>query len=112
MILYIANEFTFRFGNSASSNVIIWSFVLVAILIVGFVAVTKAKKRLRDDHDMDPGVASGFTLSDLREMHRSGQISDEEFERAKAKIVEVARKAADRDKQSRKREPGQDGPGM
>lgn len=111
-MMHIASENMFRIGHDASSNVIIWSVVLVVILIVGFLAVTKAKKRLRDDDDTSPGVASGFTLSDLRQLRRAGQISEEEFERAKAKIVELARKAADRNKPGSKQELGQDGSEM
>jgi uncharacterized membrane protein len=33
-------------------------------------------------------TGAGFTLADLRDLHRKGHMSDEEFERAKAKIVQ------------------------
>jgi hypothetical protein len=29
----------------------------------------------------------GFTIGDLRDLHRSGQLTDEEFQKAKQKIV-------------------------
>jgi hypothetical protein len=38
--------------------------------------------------------AQGFTLSDLRQLHKSGAMTDEEFERAKAKIVQTVQAAA------------------
>jgi hypothetical protein len=41
---------------------------------------------------------AGFTLADLRDLHRGGHMSDEEFERAKAQLVQgytaAAQKAA------------------
>ncbi len=45
----------------------------------------------------DGGIpSSGFTLADLRELHRSGRISQEEFDRAKAMIVAAHQRAAQR----------------
>ena len=76
-----------------TTSVIIWSLVLVVLILAGFVAVSYVKKRLRNDDDAkDPARELGFTLSDLRQLHRSGQISDEEFARAKGKIVAAARR--------------------
>ncbi len=74
-------------------GVVFWSIVLFLLLIVGFWAVTRLKRRMADTGPQ-PGAEAGFTLSDLRRLHREGQMSDEEFERAKAKIVEVARRNA------------------
>jgi hypothetical protein len=45
----------------------------------------------------DETSGAGFTLSDLRRLHKSGQMSDAEFERAKAKVVEAARRATERE---------------
>ncbi|MDB5174078.1 MAG: hypothetical protein JWN51_2851 [Phycisphaerales bacterium] len=67
-----------------------WLLVLMVILIAGMYVARHIKKRLKDT---DEPTGPGFTLSDLRQFHKSGQLSDEEFERAKAKII-VASKAA------------------
>jgi hypothetical protein len=76
---------------------ILWaSLGLVAFLIFGFLVVTQVKRRMNAG-DSDPTAASGFTLSDLRELHESGQMSDEEFERAKGRVIAAARRATDRD---------------
>ena len=72
-------------------SVIIWSLVLVVFLVIGFILVAAVKKRLRDDEVSTPGAGAGFTLSDLRQMHRAGQITNEEFDRAKEKIIGVAK---------------------
>jgi hypothetical protein len=59
----------------------------------------------------DESSGTGFTLSDLRRLHKSGQMTDEEFERAKAKVVEAARRAAERDAATAgKTPPGPSGP--
>ncbi|HWE01583.1 MAG TPA: SHOCT domain-containing protein [Tepidisphaeraceae bacterium] len=75
-------------------SVIVWSSALVAFLVIGFVLVAAVKKRMRDDDVSAPGAAAGFSLSDLRQLHRQGQISDDEFERAKEKIIGAAKKGA------------------
>ena len=67
--------------------------ILVGVLIVAMVIVSWVRKRLKEP---DQPVSAGFTLSDLRQLHKSGRMTDEEFERAKAKVVEAARRAAER----------------
>ena len=67
------------------TSVYVWSLVLVVAVIAGFVLVAWAKRRLKADDR--PAASAGFTLADLREMHRSGQITAEEFERARTKLV-------------------------
>jgi uncharacterized membrane protein len=64
--------------------IIVWSLVLLAVVIVGFVLVLWVKRRLQHQ-DMAPTL--GFSLADLRELHRTGKISDEEFERARGKMA-------------------------
>jgi Short C-terminal domain len=71
-----------------------WLFAILVILIVGMYVAVYVKKRLKEP---DEPTGPGFTLSDLRQLHKSGQMSDEEFERAKAKIVVAAKTAALRD---------------
>ena len=73
---------------------IIWtSLALVGLLVAGLVIVSHLKRRLGQD---DAPVSAGFTLSDLRQMHKSGQMTDEEFEKAKAMVVGAAKRAAER----------------
>lgn len=62
-----------------------WSLVLICLLVAGFFAVSKLRQWLKED-DV-PGPAIGFTLSDLRQLHKQGKMSDEEFERARSLIV-------------------------
>jgi hypothetical protein len=86
------------------SSVIVWSLALIGVVVVGLVVVSKVKKRLQEP---DQPVSVGFTLSDLRQLHKSGQMSDEEYERAKAKVVDAAKRAAQRvEAPGRARRPG------
>src|SRR6476661_303068 len=65
---------------------ILWSAVVIGICVAGFFLLSMVRKRLKEAPTAE-GPAAGFTLSDLRQLHKSGQMSDEEFERARAKIV-------------------------
>jgi hypothetical protein len=77
---------------------ILWvSLLLIGLLIAAFVIVAQVRRRLRADDAPLAGNA-GFTLSDLRQLHKSGQMSDREFELAKAKILEAAKRASERDR--------------
>ena len=69
-----------------SFSIIVVSIVLLIIVIALFVGVAWARKRLSPNEDFH---AEGFTLADLRQMHKDGKLSDEEFERARAKMVEA-----------------------
>ena len=73
-------------------RVIGWSLVLICLLMVGFFAYSRLRQWMQDDDMPAPGI--GFTLSDLRQLHKQGQMTDEEFERAKSKIVGGAKAMA------------------
>jgi hypothetical protein len=89
-----------RGGGGDTSDVIkyilLWSGGLVVVIVLGMWAAAHLKRRYQQ-HSDQASSAAGFTLSDLRQLHRSGQMTDEEFARAKAKVVEAARRASERD---------------
>ena len=76
-------------------GVIWWMLVLLAFVVLGFVAVVQVKRWVSKPDEGSAGT--GFTLSDLRALHRSGKMSAEEFEKAKAIIVDAAQRAAKRE---------------
>ena len=80
--------------SEGSGSILIWLLVLVAVVIVGFVLVSWVRRKLTTPDEPAGGI--GFSLGDLREMHRKGQISDEEFERAKTKMTAAMKAAAER----------------
>ena len=75
-------------------KILMASLGLVALVVVGLVVVSHVRRRL---NAADQPQSSGFMLSDLRRLHKEGQMSDEEFERAKARVIEAAKRAAARD---------------
>ena len=74
------------------SEVYFWSLVLLVVLIALFGGIMLLRKWINADQPTSTGP--GFTLSDLRELHRQGKMSDEEFERAKSKMI-ASNKPAD-----------------
>jgi len=76
--------------SETSSSIFFWVAILVVIVFVLIVALAIVRKRMSPDEDFH---GEGFSLSDLRQMHKSGQLSEEEFERAKAKMVETMQAA-------------------
>jgi len=70
--------------SSLSGSIIFWGIVIVLIIVVGLLVVLYVKRMLLGD---DTVAHPAFTLSDLRQMHKSGKMTAEEFERAKAKII-------------------------
>lgn len=60
---------------------------LVVIAVLGWVAISRIRAWMKAPEDTD----EGFTLSDLRRLHREGALSDEEYERAHAQIISAVR---------------------
>ena len=77
-------------------TVLLWSAALIVLLVIGMAFALRLKRRLKAEDDPAAVPAAGFTLSDLRQMHRAGQLTEEEFTKAKEKIVAAAQKAAER----------------
>ena len=65
-------------------QVLPWLLVLLGVIVVGGVIILLARRYL---HNGGASEGGGFTLHDLRQMHAGGEISDDEFERAKAQMI-------------------------
>jgi hypothetical protein len=76
------------------SDVILWSAALLGLLMVGFLVAARLKRQFKQDDAPTPVM--GFTLSDLRQLHRDGQLTDEEFAKAKEKIVAASVKPVEK----------------
>jgi hypothetical protein len=76
--------------SAAYQSIFLWSLALIGLLLVGFFVVMKVKARLKEP---DQPVSIGFSLSDLRKLHESGQLSDEEYEKARTRLVAAMQKA-------------------
>lgn len=82
-------------GEVPIGSILTYSLILLALIFAGWITVWQVRRRLTRP---DETSGAGFTLSDLRQLHKSGQMTDAEFERAKAMVVEGARRAAERDR--------------
>jgi len=79
--------------------VIWWMLVLIVLIIAAFIVVVRIKRWASKDEE----AGENFTLSDLRRLHKNGQMSAEEFEKARALIVVQSQQA-----QQSKEKPGPD----
>ena len=80
------------------SDAFLWSAVILALCLAMFFLLSFVRKKIRANVDESP--VTGFTLADLRELHRSGKMSTDEFERAKEILLEATKTAAAQSKGS------------
>ena len=71
-----------------------WTLVVMALLVVGFLAAMRVRKWLMEDEE--GGDHPGLTLGDLRRFHRAGKMTDEEFEKARILMIASTQQATDR----------------
>lgn len=76
---------------------VVFACMMLLVLVGGgaYLVIWLRKRYWGPDDEGVPQV--GFTLGDLRHLHKSGQISAEEFAKAKEKIIAAAKRAAERD---------------
>jgi hypothetical protein len=75
------------------ATVFMWLGIIVVLIFIAYAAYMWFKRWMNDEEEPSH---TGFTLSDLRELHRQGKMSDEEFEQTKANMLAGAKKMADR----------------
>ena len=66
-----------------------WSLVVIVLVVVGFMAIAWLRKWMKEDEV--PSGSIGFGLSELRQMHARGELTDEEYERARGKMTASAK---------------------
>ena len=86
-------------AQSGTGSVFVVLGALLALVVAGFVLVAWVRRRMSPHEDFH---GEGFTLGDLRLLHKSGQLSDEEFEKAKAGMIAAAQAAALRKQEEQK----------
>ena len=83
--------------SAADESLFVWSLVLIGLVMAGFALVTWVKKKVKEP---DEGPIAGFSLADLRQLHRAGKLSAEEYERARSKMVETLKKTTEKPKKA------------
>jgi hypothetical protein len=61
-----------------------WLLVLIGVVMAGGVLIMFIRRRLQDSSSSS---SPGFTLQDLRNLHARGELTDDEFERAKTQMI-------------------------
>lgn len=69
------------YTRNVTTDIVVWSLVLMGLMIVALAVVVRLKKKIMQADEA--GAAGGFTLSDLRQLYKSGRMSADEFEKAK-----------------------------
>lgn len=64
-------------------------FLLVLLVVGGYVAVRVVRRRLGSTEQLDT-----FTLQDLRELRAQGQLSDAEYERLRVMLIGQTRNSS------------------
>jgi uncharacterized protein YneF (UPF0154 family) len=72
------------FDTNALPSIIVWCLVLVVAIVVGFAIAVWVKRRITEP---ESPASPGFSLEDLRQLHREGKLSDQEYERARARMA-------------------------
>ena len=70
--------------GSALSELWPWLIAFVVVVLVGGVVIGAVRKWMRGT---DEAQQIGFTLGDLRELHREGKLSSEELKLAEERII-------------------------
>jgi uncharacterized membrane protein len=71
------------------SEVALWGAVLIIVVLIGWMVISAIRRRM----NADTGAAVGYTLHDLRRMRESGELSEEEFQRARQAMIEQVKGA-------------------
>ena len=66
-----------------------WLLVLLVLVIAGFIGISWLRKWMKEDEV--PSGGTGFGLGELRQMHARGELTTEEYERARAKMTASAK---------------------
>ena len=78
-------------ADQSTGGALIWSIVLIVALLLLFGGIVLYRKWMNAD---DTTTGEGFTLSDLRRLHKEGKMTDGEFESAKAILIGSLKAAA------------------
>ena len=74
------------------SEVLPWILLLIGLVVVLGLVIYAARRLL---HGGGTDVGGGFTLGDLRDLHAAGEITDEEYERARSRMIDRVRGTAE-----------------
>ncbi len=77
---------------SGAQEAIVLAVVALGLVVLAGLAVMLYRRRYFSTRTDE---TQGFTLADLRQMHRAGQLSDEEYERMRQAVIGLSMKGDD-----------------
>jgi len=72
-------------GGTSVVSVLLWSGLLMVAVLLGAFAINMIRRAILGDGS--EGETEGLSLHGLRQMHARGDLSDEEYEAAKAALL-------------------------
>jgi hypothetical protein len=72
---------------TATGEILLWSAILAILLMVVAGAAMWLRHWSKQTDDLSSVPRQGFTMSDLRQLHKEGKMTDAEYEKAKLLIV-------------------------
>ena len=76
-------------------DVFIWSGVLIGLTLLAFAGYSYLRRWMRSADEPVGEGNRGFTLADLRDLHRQGKMTDAEYEATRAQLVGAAKRMVD-----------------
>jgi hypothetical protein len=73
-------------AGRVESEVFKWGGILIALIVIGGGAIMFIRRRLRDAA-ANSGADAGFSLSDLRAMRDRGEITPEEYDLTRSRVI-------------------------
>ena len=67
-------------------QIVPWAIVLIVLLVIAFFGLTWLSRRLGPDDSPTENI--GFTLQDLRAMRDRGELTEQEFLKARSHMIE------------------------
>ncbi len=76
-------------GTAAPSSRLFWEvfpwlLILLGIVVVGVIVLALARRLMKETR---PSSGDGFTLQELRDLHAAGELTDEQFQRARDAMI-------------------------
>jgi hypothetical protein len=82
--LLAANTATPVEGDQLFLDILPWLGLILLLVVILVVTIYVGRRMVRSDQE---AADQPFTLQSLRDLHQSGQLSDEEFERARDAMI-------------------------
>jgi hypothetical protein len=108
LVILAMSPIPFVSQESNTGTIFLACVGLIVLCLVGAALVLWVRRRLLAKSDAP--TSAGFSLSDLRELHRTGKMSDEEFAKARDRMVLAAKRALERDAAATLKNGPKDGP--